>query len=254
MELETLKDLLDIDKRELLFSKTLSKLKSFANLNYIEYDEGKTKEGVVPCLKLSMEKKIKGKKYLKVFVGAQHNEYNGLFGIIEFLDDLREGNIRWEKIGRFDQDIIFFPLMNPYGFLNPSKTNKSGYYLKDGSNLNRYWRKTFVPDSPYSDKDANGHPIPENARYVKETLQKYWENEKISIYLLDFHETSLLEKYPRNLINNLRKKSITYKFDHWLKEGIILNIMKLNEIRYFRRPLFRKCTPSANHDHINLNY
>jgi len=254
MELETLKSLLDIDNREHLFNKILSKLKIFANLNYIEYDEGKTKEGIIPCLKLSRQKKIEGKKYLKIFVGAQHNEYNGLFGIVEFLDDLVKGKIKWEHIGRSDQDIIFFPLMNPYGFLNPSESNKSGYYLKNGTNLNRYWRKTFVPQSPYNEKDANGHPIPDHTKYVKKTLQKYWQKKNIQIYLLDFHETSLLEKYPRDLLDKLKNKSITYKFDHWLKEGIILNIMKLNEIKYFRRPLFRKCNPSADHDHINLSY
>jgi len=253
MELETLKSLLDITHRKDLFDKILSKLRDFAKFNYIDYEEAETGEGIIPVLKISKNQNLEGIKYLKVFTAAQHNEYNGLFGIIEFLDDLKKGDIKPKKIIKPNQDIIFFPLMNPYGFNNPKKENKSGYYLRNGTNLNRYWRKIFAPESPYSKGDANGNPIPEHAKYLKKVLQKYWEREDIGIYLLDFHETSLLKRYPRDLLKNFKKESITYKFDHWLKEGLILNVLKLYDISYYRRPLFNKCSPSADHDHINLS-
>lgn len=253
MEIETLKSLLDVHHRDNLFDKILSKLEKFSEFKNIKYEEFKLDgEKSIPCLKLSTENDLKEIKYTKVFTAAQHNEYNGLFAILEFLEDLTENHINSQKIFRRDQDIIFFPLLNPYGFIYPRKDNKSGYYLENGTNLNRYWRKTFAPESPYSKKDANGYPIPEQSKYVKRVLQKYWDRKDIGIYLLDFHESSLLDRYPRDLLNNLKKNSITYKFDHWLKEGIILNIMKLYNIRFSITPLFTKCSPSADHDHINL--
>ncbi|MBD3212047.1 MAG: hypothetical protein GF311_05500 [Candidatus Lokiarchaeota archaeon] len=252
MDHETLASLLDISHRQELFTKILSNLKEFAELDFIEYDEFETGEGIIPSLKMSKNDGVNNTRYLKVYTAAQHNEYNGLFGILEFLKGLKEGEIDPEGILKYDQDIVFFPLMNPYGFTHPRKDNKSGYYLKNGTNLNRYWRKTFAPESAYSKGDAKGYPIPDHAKYVKHVLQPYWDNSDIAIYLLDFHETSLLERFSRDLLKNFKKKSITYKFDHWLKEGIILNIMKLFEIPYFRRPLFTKCNPSADHDHINM--
>ncbi|TXT61984.1 MAG: hypothetical protein BAJALOKI3v1_700005 [Promethearchaeota archaeon] len=252
MDHETLKLLLDISHRQELFNQILSNLKEFAEWDFIEYDQCKTSEGIVPSLKVSYNGNVNDVKYLKVFIAAQHNEYNGLFGILEYLDQITKDGTNSKGIMKLDQEIIFFPLMNPYGFIHPKKENKSGYYLKNGTNLNRYWRRTFAPESPFSKGDANGNPLPDHAKYVKEVLQPYWDNPDISIYLLDFHETSLLERFPRDLVKNFKKKSITYKFDHWLKEGIILNIMKLYDIPYYRRPLFTKCNPSADHDHINM--
>ena len=61
--------------------------------------------------------------------------------------------------------------------------------------------------------------------------------------------TVILQNRRINELNReLKKKSITYKFDHWLKERIILNVMELYDIKYYKKPLFFKCNPSANHD------
>jgi len=143
--------------------------------------------------------------------------------------------------------------MNPHGFLNPSRDNKSGYYLKDGTNLNRFWRRTFAPNYNNLCDDQKEHPIPEHAKIVKKIIEKYWEREEISIYFLDFHETSLLKRFQDDLSVNLKKESITYKFDHWLKESIIKNVMTLFDIKYFREPLFFKCNKTIDHKHINLS-
>ena len=253
MELETLKLLLNKDERKVLYSEIISELEGLDRIDYISYKSFETSEGMIPIIlvaKTLNEDKI---KLVKMFVGAQHNEYNGLFGILEFLKMVQEQKINIEEILEKDQILIFFPLMNPYGFLNPSKDNKSGYYLKDGTNLNRFWRRTFAPEYQNFNDDQIEYPIPEHAKIVKKVLNKYWEREDISIYVLDFHETSLLERIPKELNRELKKKSITYKFDHWLKENIIQNVMELYDIKYYKKPLFFKCNPSANHKHISLS-
>ncbi len=252
MELQTLKSLLNISQRKQLFINLLKKIESFSKLDNVEYKLFQTPEGSLPCI-ICRNDNFEKVKFLKVFIGAQHNEYNGLFGTLKFFEHLIDESIPIETILQANQDIIFFPLMNPYGFLNPSRNNKSGYYLKNGTNLNRYWRRTFAPESPLSKDDSLGYPLPAHAKFVKSVLKKYWNNQAIKILLLDFHETSLFERYQKDLINNLDEKSITYKFDHWLKEGILFNIIKLYEIPYYRKPLFYKCTPSADHSHINLS-
>jgi hypothetical protein len=252
MEIERLKSLLDINNRSTLFYTLLKKFESFSQLENVEYKQFKTSEGDLPCI-LCRNEDFSNVKYLKVYVGAQHNEYNGLFGTIRYFEQILEGKIPLDMLLKPSQDVIFFPLMNPYGFLNPSKQNKSGYYLKNGTNLNRYWRRAFAPDSPLSEEDAIGYSLPDHVHIVQDVLEKYWENSDIKIMLLDFHETSLLERFQKDLVMNLQEKSITYKFDHWLKEGILFNIIKLNDIPYYRKPLFYKCNSAADHSHINLS-
>jgi len=192
MEIETLKDLLDTANRQQLFEEILKQLKEFCNSDYAKYDVFETSEGPIPVVILSKKSETHNVKNVKVFVGAE-------IDITKILDN--------------GQVLIFFPLMNPYGFLNPRKDNKSGYYLKDGTNLNRYWRRTFVPEYHDLNDDHNDYPIPEHSKIVKKVLKQYWENENISIYILDFHETSLLRRSLSELSLNLHKESITYKFD-----------------------------------------
>ncbi|MFO8018467.1 MAG: hypothetical protein R6U96_07515 [Promethearchaeia archaeon] len=253
MNHKTLKKILDLPNRDSFFVEILDKLEDFCELEYCSFYKFETNEGIIPALKFCKNKNLEAVKYLKVFVGAQHNEYNGLFGIIEFLEKIKKGQKDIEDILRDDQHIIFFPLMNPYGFKNPGKNNKSGYYLKNGSNLNRFWRRTFAPEFENGKNDLDEYSIPEHAKHVKSFLSPYWEKEDITIYLLDFHETSLLRRFPKELSLKLNEKSITYKFDHWLKEGIILNVIKLYDIPYYRKPLFYKCDSSAEHTHLNLS-
>ncbi|MFX1488412.1 MAG: hypothetical protein ACFFBI_04650 [Promethearchaeota archaeon] len=249
---ELLKELLDINNRHKLFEKILVKLKSFSSSEKIDYFEFQTSEGKIPIIKIGQSSDLDDVKYVKVFVGAQHNEYNGLFGVLEFLNLLETPKSVVNKFRRDDQVLIFAPLMNPYGFIHPRQENKSGYYLKNGTNLNRYWRRTFAPGYEGGKDDLSEYPTPEHTNIIKNLLKPYWLREDIQIYILDFHETSLLERFSTDLANNLHKESINYKFSHWLKEGIVYNIIKLYKIPYFRKPLFFKCTPNADHTHINL--
>ncbi|MHA1933455.1 MAG: hypothetical protein ACW96X_13000, partial [Promethearchaeota archaeon] len=83
---EDLKGLLNLSNRNILFEKILNKLKKFANLKYIHYSEFKTSEGTIPIIIIAKSSIPEEIKYVKVFVGSQHNEYNGLFGIMEFLN------------------------------------------------------------------------------------------------------------------------------------------------------------------------
>ncbi len=251
MNLETLKKLLNISDRKTLYDEILKKLQSFNNLEHVQYNKYEISDGIIPVLTITKNLDINQIKNVKLFIGAQHNEYNGLFGILEFFKILQEGEIKTNDVLQNKQILIFMPLMNPYGFLNPQKSNKSGYYLRNGENLNRFWRRAFVPEFKNGMEDLDEYPPPEQIKIVKDLLDDFWKNETIPIYILDFHETSLLKRFPIELNKNL---SPYYKFDHWLKEGIIFNIIKLYNIHYSRKPLFFKCNPSADHTHINLNY
>jgi hypothetical protein len=253
MDLETLKHLLDVEKREVLFDKILDDLREIGNLEFVTYKVFETTEGSIPVVLIARSSDPDEVKFLKVFVGAQHNEYNGLFGMLKFLKLIKEEQIDIHALLENGQMILFFPLMNPYGFLNPRKDNKSGYYLKNGTNLNRYWRRTFAPEFQNFNDDHNEHPVPEHTKIVKKILEPYWDHEDIAIYFLDFHETSLLRRDLSDLVQNLPKESITYKFDHVYKDVIILNILKMYNIPYYREPLFKTCGRNANHRHIQLS-
>ena len=250
MELETLKHILDAENRDVLFDKILDKLREIGNLEFVKYEVFETSEGRIPVITITKLSDLSEVKYVKVFVGAQHNEYNGLFGILKFLTMIREKEINIEDLLIDGQVLIFAPLMNPFGFLYPSQDNKSGYYLKNGTNLNRFWRRAFAPEYINGEDDLDVLEVPEQVTIFKKLLQKYWEKEDIKICLLDFHETSLLEKFPRELSKDLTPY---YKFDHWLKEGIIFNVMKLYDIPFYRKPLFVKCNRSIGHTHIQLS-
>jgi len=249
---EILTQILDLPNRRLLFEEILNTLKSFSKLEDIHYTDYDTSEGKIPVITIAKSLNPEETRYLKLFVGAQHNEYSGLFGIIEFLDKIEKSIVDLEDILINNQILIFAPLMNPYGFINPKKDNKSGYYLRNGTNLNRYWRKTFAPEYESGEDEINQYPTPEHVKILYSVLKKYWERDDIQIYILDFHETSLLVRFKADLIANLQKDLISYKFSHWLKEGIIYNIIKLYNIPYSRKPLFIRSTPNADHTHINL--
>jgi len=247
-----LKELLNLSDRNVLFEKILKKLNKFADLEYVNYSEFKTSEGAIPIITIAKSSNPEEIKYIKVFTGSQHNEYNGLFGIIEFLNLIDKSIITINEILKSQQILIFAPLMNPYGFLNPRKDNKSGYYLKNGTNLNRYWRRTFAPEYLNGKDDLHNHPIPEHAKVFKRLLDKFWRREEIQVYIMDFHETSLIERFSEELNQNLKTDSTAYKFNHWLKERIVYNVIKLYNIKFTRKPLFYKCNPKADHTHINL--
>ncbi|MFW9900196.1 MAG: hypothetical protein ACFFDY_02780 [Candidatus Thorarchaeota archaeon] len=251
MNLDTLKLLLDVSCRSQLFAKILNELEKVKKINFIDYQAHEISDGIIPTVKIAKNSKLDEISHVKVFIGAQHNEYNGLFGILEFLRLIYEGVVEINDILQEDQILYFIPLMNPFGFLNPNKDNKSGYYLKNGTNLNRFWRRAFAPNYKDGENDLDKLPTPEQVILIKKIFQKYWEKENISLYILDFHETSLLERFPIELAANL---NLFYKFDHWLKEGIVLNIIKLYSIPYYRKPLFYKCNPSADHTHLNLTH
>ena len=253
MELETLKHLLNLEKREVLFDKVFDELRESGKLNYVKFEAFETSEGSIPVISITKSSDPREVKFLKVFVGAQHNEYNGLFGMLKFLKLIKEEHIDIHALLENGQMLLFLPLMNPYGFLNPRKDNKSGYYLKNGTNLNRYWRRTFAPEFHNFNDDQNEHPLPEHTKIVKKILKPYWDREDIAIYILDFHETSLLQRDLSDLVQNLSKESITYKFDHVYKDMIILNILKMYNIPYYREPLFKNCGRNANHRHIQLS-
>lgn len=249
MKRDTLEALLKIDERKKLFLKILDELKSLDQIEYISHKVFEIEEGTIPAIFIAKSLNAQDLKHVKIFIGAQHNEYNGLFGMLTFFRLIKNREIKLSDILIDDQLLIFLPLMNPYGFLHPTKHNKSGYYLKRGGNLNRFWRRLFVPDYQPTKFDGLNYEIPEHAYVLKGIVDPYLKQKDINIYILDFHETSLLYRFPRELSMNLTP---FYKFDHWLKEGFIQNILDLNDIKYYRKPLFYKCHKAADHTHINL--
>lgn len=254
MSKEILKEILEIKNRHNLFKKILLYLKDFSSLDKVDYFQFETSEGIIPLIKISKSIKTEKVEKVKVFVGAQHNEYNGLFGIIEFLNRVKSSDISLDDLSLDNQILYFAPLMNPYGFLNPRKENKSGYYLKNGSNLNRFWRSTFAPEYKIKENKLNLYRAPVQTEIIKGILDSFWKRKNIRIYILDFHETSLLKRFIAKLKNKLGEQSITYKFSHWLEEEIIRNIIHLNELAISKKPLFYKCNPNADHTHLSLSF
>ncbi|MFX0176518.1 MAG: hypothetical protein ACFE85_09840 [Candidatus Hodarchaeota archaeon] len=253
MNEETLNKLLTIPKRNGLFKEIVNEFRGVNNIEKLKHREFNTKDGIVPVITLGNEVKSNDVKVIKIFIAAQHNEYNGLFGILEFFKELIKGELKVEDYLKNDQILFFFPLMNPYGFLNPNNENKSGYFLKNGKNLNRFWRRTFAPEYKNNEVDLDNINMPEQTYIVKSILEKYWVKKRIKLYFMDFHETSLLERYMLKLSRNLNSESYTYKFTHWIEERIIYNIIKLYNIQYSSTPLFKKCSTSINHSHLNLS-
>ena len=86
MELETLKGLLDISHRKVLLDKIFEQLEDLDKINYVSFEKHEISNGTIPIVKIARSLKLDDVKTVKIFVGAQHNEYNGLFGILEFLE------------------------------------------------------------------------------------------------------------------------------------------------------------------------
>ena len=120
---DLLRELLDINNRQHLFDILLKEFKSFSSAENIDYYEFQTPEGRIPVIKIAQVSDLDEIKYVKVFVGAQHNEYNGLFGAIEFLKLFETSKSEFTKFMREDQVLFFTPLMNPYGFNHPKHNN-----------------------------------------------------------------------------------------------------------------------------------
>ncbi|MCK4239927.1 MAG: hypothetical protein KAX33_12435, partial [Candidatus Lokiarchaeota archaeon] len=198
-----LKKILNPEDRNNLLEEIYEIFDNFNKNDLIELVFLEISDGKIPVLTINKPKSLDQLKKVYIMVGSQHNEYCGLFGQISYLFELTSTKNKDLISNELKNSmIILFPLMNPYGFLNPRPDNKSGYYLKNGDNLNRYWRKTFIPNYIEKDEDNNPYIIPENALVFKNFIQKYWERD-LEIYLIDFHETSLLRRFTEDMVKNL---------------------------------------------------
>ena len=126
MNLRTLKQLLDVKNRQELYLEILDFLDSLNDIETINCQIHQTSEGKIPIVSISNLSHEDEIESVKLFVGAQHNEYNGLFGILEFLKKIQNNQVRFSNQIIKNQVLIFAPLMNTYGFLYPQKENKSG--------------------------------------------------------------------------------------------------------------------------------
>jgi len=243
-----LKKILNPEDRNNLLEEIYEIFDNFNKNDLIELVFLEISDGKIPVLIINKPKDLNQLKRVFIFVGSQHNEYSGLFGMISYLNELVSTNnseiLPKDKINTM---IILFPLMNPYGFLNPRPDNKSGYYLKNGDNLNRYWRKTFIPNFREKDEDNNPYIIPENALVFKNFIQKYWERD-LEICLIDFHETSLLRRFTEDMVKEL---NAFYKLEHYYKMWIVEYLIKREDLPR-REPLFMKPHKDLDHHHFNI--
>lgn len=225
------KMLLTFELRTKLFNEIIAETKNIAaeitdlNLKYKEIQINE--KDFIPVL-FSEKKKPDG-PLLTIF-SAQHNEFNGLFGVLKFLkSDKIELLKRW--MNKTKGGFVFFPILNPIGFLNPNKENKWGYYATvDGKkikiNTNRFWDKTLG----YNIYNKNARFIPIINRKIGAFLLELRNIEqypKSQLIILDFHETSLVYRYRREMEVKLTPK---YQIDHWIKQWIIdsmLNYLNL---------------------------
>lgn len=243
-----LKKILNPEERNNLLEEIYEIFDNFNKNDLIELVFLEISDGKIPVLTINKPKSLDQLKKVYIMVGSQHNEYCGLFGQISYLYGLISTNNSEFLPKELEYSMmIFFPLMNPYGFLNPRPDNKFGYYLKNGDNLNRYWRKTFIPNYIEKDEDNNPYIIPENALVLKNFIQEYWERD-LEIYLIDFHETSLLRRFTEDMVKNL---NAFYKLEHYYKMWIVEYLVK-REVLPKREPLFVKPHPDLDHHHFNI--
>ncbi len=251
VDLLTLQQLLNPNERKLLHENILQEFRELCKSKYLLYRDLITPEGKIPLIKMSDTSQKENILSLKVFIGAQHNEYNGLFGILEFLRSICTNDYQIREGLLKKQDLLFFPLMNPHGFLYPREDNKSGYYLQNGTNLNRYWRRAFILDFKGNSSDNAQFPLPSHVTLFKEILKPYWDDSQLHIFFIDFHETSLLTRFPIDLCSNL---SIDYVIDHWLKEEIIKNIIVFYSLPFELETLFiSRSQNETNQKYMNLS-
>ncbi len=245
---DILNKLLIPQERKKLLNEIFNKLELFNKSDFVELEYLEISDGKIPVLTINQPKSLDQLRKLYIMVASQHNEYCGLFGQISYLFELTSTKNKDLISNELKNSmIILFPLMNPYGFLNPRPDNKFGYYLKNGDNLNRYWRKTFIPNFREKDEDNNPYIIPENALVFKNFMQKYWERD-LEIYLIDFHETSLFRRFTEDMVKNL---NAFYKLEHYYKMWIVEYLVKRENLPK-REPLFMKPHPDLDHHHFNI--
>jgi len=245
---EILNKLLSPDKRNDLLNEIYRRLESINESDFVELEYLNITDGKIPVLTVNKPQSLEQLKKVLILVGAQHNEYSGMYGQISYLTELvSSSNRRLFPLNQKQSMMIFFPLMNPYGFLNPKLDNKSGYYLENGHNLNRYWRKLFITNYIEKDEETDPYIMPDNALVFKNFLHDYWERE-IEIFLIDFHETSLFRRFSLDLVKNL---NAFYKLDHHHKMWIVEYLIKKEDIPK-REPFFVKPHSCINHHHFNI--
>ena len=203
--------LIEITERKLFFKEIANSLKRKskemdANFAFI----GDEKSYEIPVL--YKEQSAENAPVL-IFIGAQHNEFNGTFGVFDFLDKNIDLLSKWIKKTR--GGFCFIPIFNKQGFLHPRRENKWGYYIfkknLDKANLNRFWKYTLDLENSKSYHKSQP-PIHKHFKaFLVESFRK-------PLYFFDFHETSLLYKKIRKVMDYQGGK--LPKTNHWMDDWI----------------------------------
>lgn len=217
--MDALDCILDIEKRKRLFNKIVEGLiSSEAKLNakFVKINISRG-EYFIPVL---YSPKQKDGAPILTFIGAQHNEFSGLFGQMQFLlSDSSQFLMEWKE--RTKGGFCFVPLFNVDGFFRPKKHNKWGYFSRLNNNnptsgnyinLNRYWNEVF--SNYLSNVPVEHH---EFGKFLS-GIGGLGEGRQGPLYIIDFHETSLVYRYIEELALRFDND---YRVDHWIKKWII---------------------------------
>jgi hypothetical protein len=172
--------------------------------------------------------------------GAQHNEYNGTFGIIDYLNSKSVDSIlEWCK--NTGGGFCFIPILNVKGFLNPNRENKWGYFTTNPErinndeinlNTNRFWDKTI----DYKILNDSKYNIPEENRLLGNfllNLREVRDMPNSKFIILDFHETSLPYRFRKDMEI---KFDIDYSIrDHWLKGWVLETALLYKNVPFINK-------------------
>ncbi|MBD3230059.1 MAG: hypothetical protein GF329_17910 [Candidatus Lokiarchaeota archaeon] len=250
-----IKHLLYPELRADIFHKISSSLRKIADSLEINYKELKLENSMV--IPIIFHKKINAASPYILIQGAQHNEYNGTFGIMDYL---YSGKVRalLRLCERTGGGFCFIPILNVRGFLNPIKENKWGYYTKRPEymnidkikiNTNRYWDKTIKYETINNLKSE----LPEENLKIGNFLLEARQVKKkphAEFIILDFHETSLPYRFRKQME---MKFDTDYSIkDHWLK-GWILETALLHKGIPFTNKISKKVVELVKNTLHELN-
>lgn len=216
-------DLLYPERRGEILVKISQFMKEIAKNIEIEYRELRFKGIDLTSPILIQEKRTPSAPFL-LCIGAQHNEFNGTFGILDFLSADKVSLLKQWQEGT-GGGFCFIPILNLTGFLEPIVENKWGYYVKgvqnskvatqNWANCNRFWDKILELDI----FEQFENDIPEENRIVGELLYKsrYADSfPQAPLIVLDFHETSLPYRTRKEMAQNF---NLDYAVnDSWIRK------------------------------------
>ena len=67
-------------------------------------------------------------------------------------------------------------------------------FLKNGSNLNRYWGDVFAPGYLSEKDNFDDKPIPEHAISFRKLIEKYWSHALVDMVAIAYSAEGIIKK------------------------------------------------------------